>query len=238
MSARRRSFALSLLCAAASSLAGCGSGMGDLGGGTAQVRFVAVAPGSPAVDFYINGSGAAYGLGYESFTSYLPVSTGLASVAVHRTGVGQALAATQETLASGHQYTVLLGRGAGSVQTKAYSDQEQPAPPGEAALRVVSAVESTAPVTFYVASVGANAATPPMAAFSLATGDASAYAPVSVGSYTLTATTGNGTLRLPVASVTVKARSGAVRTVIFAGTLNAENRKGVVGFVLADADLP
>ena len=233
---RRSKFAFAaLLGSVVSGLSGCGSLAADSSLSAAQVRFVQVSPGSPELDFYVNGSGAAYGIGYESFTSYLPVSPGTASFGVSRAGLGQPLVAAQSPLVGGHQYTVLVSHGLGSLQEHIFADQETPAPVGEVAVRVLNAVEGAPSITVHIGSVRGSASSPPV--LNLGTASASAYFNVPApGSYTVTATLGDHGLTFPLESVTVKAGSGAVRTVVFAGTAHPDAHSNVVGFVLEDAD--
>ncbi len=187
------------------------------------------------MDFYVNGTGAAYGVGFENFTSYLPVSPGVANLSVNRAGLGQALVASQNVLLGGHQYTAIVSHGLGSLQQHVYPDQDTPAPAGQVALRVINEVEGAGALTVYVAPVHGNGAS--VATLNVTAGTASSYvnAPAS-GGYLVTATTGDRGINLPVGSVTVKLGSGAVRTVVFAGTALPGGHGSVVGFTLTDAD--
>ncbi len=188
------------------------------------------------MDFYVNGTGSAYGVGYESFTSYLPVSPGTADLSIHRAGTGRGLLTTQAALSGGHHYTAVVSHTLGSLQERVFEDQEAPAPAGQMALRVVNATGGVSPLTVYVAPTRSSTAVPETA-LPVATGTASAYLLKTAGvDYTVTATVADGGLSLPVASVTVKSGSGAVRTVIFGGTALPGGHGAVVGFVLTDAD--
>src|SRR5579875_3285466 len=106
--ARSRVLPGAALCLAMTALSGCGSVGFDSSLSAAQVRFVDVSPGSPEMDFYVNGTGAAYSVGYANFTSYLPVSPGFVSVSAHRAGSGAPLAGAEMNLAGGQQYTAVL----------------------------------------------------------------------------------------------------------------------------------
>lgn len=202
----------------------------------AQVRFVQVSPGAPEMDFYVNGMGAAYGLGYESFTSYLPVSPGGASLSANRAGSGQVLANLQGTINGGHQYTVILGHGLNAVQEHVYEDQVTPAPAGQTAIRVLSEITGAGTVNVYITPAGAST---PATSFSVAAGSGSSYGNLpTTTTYTVTAAITEGGLSLPVANVTVRGGSGAVRTVVFAGVVSPVAHSGVVGFSLDDVDSP
>ena len=227
------------LCVAALGASGCGTVGYDSSLSAAQIRFVDVSPGSPEMDFYVNGSGAAYSVGYANFTSYLPVTPGAASIGAHRGGTGLAVATAEMNLTGGRQYTAVLSHGLGNVQERIYLDQDTPAPAGQVALRVLNEIEGAGAVSMYVSpSSSAGPVGAPVSVLSVASGGASAYANVPVAaSYTVTATVAEGALNVPVASVMVKAGAGAVRTVVFSGTSQVRV-KDVVGFVLDDADAP
>ncbi len=241
LSAPRRGVGLAcgIGCLLAPGLSGCGSLGVDNSLSAAQIRFVQVSQGGPEMDFYINGAGAAYSLGFASFTSYLPVSPGEASLGVTKAGSGQPLAGTQGGLSGGHQYTAVLSHGLGNLRESVFADQDAPAPPGQIALRVLNEVEAVPSVSIYVipAGTGTGGASP-ASVFSLAAGAASGYVNVpAIGGYTVTATVAEGTLNLPIGSVNVKAGSGAVRTVVFAGAMQSGGH-GVVGFALEDVNAP
>ncbi len=225
---------LALLCL---SLTGCGGvSTGTLG--AAQVRFVEVAPGAPEMDFYVNGSGAAYGIGYETFTSYLPVSPGTATISVNKAGAGQLLGTTQGNLTGGHQYTAVVSHGLANLQEHIYQDQDTPAPAGQIAVRMLNEVEGGGPLTLFLAPAAfpsrSHTASP---AFTLASGGSTAYLLLPAGTdYLLTAAQPDKTLAVPLATVTLKGVSAAVRTVVFAGTIQASGHANVVGFTLSDVE--
>jgi hypothetical protein len=92
-------------------------------------------------------------------------------------------------------------------------------------------------VTVFI-TPGTGATSAPVSTLNVASGAASGYVvePASA-SYTVTAAVADGVLEVPVASVSVKGTSGAVRTVVFGGVLQAGGH-GAVGFALDDADAP
>lgn len=202
----------------------------------AQVRFVQISPGSPEMDFYVNGTAAAYGVGYENFTSYMPVSPGSASLSANRSGLGQTLASAQTALSGGRQYTMILSHGLGSLQEHIYADQDTPAPAGQMALRVLNEVEGLGAMTVYIAAAHRGSA--PATAISVPAASVSGYIAAPATDYTVTATQESHGVNLPLGTVTVKASSGGVRTVVFAGAFQPETHNSVVGFTLIDADAP
>lgn len=221
---------LGLLCS------GCGSVGTDSSLGVAQVRFVDVSAGAPEIDFHVNGTGAAYGVGFANFTSYLPVSPGATAISAHRTGAEQAIISAQAQLLGGQQYTAVISRRGGAYQEHIFQDQEAPATVGQIEIRVLNELASTLPITVYLAPLDgeSNSGTP--AVLSIGTNGASAYLPVAAArSYLVTATVFQGGLNLPVASMVIKAPSGAVRTVVFAGEVQAGTHNAVA-FALSDAD--
>lgn len=228
-----------LACIFAAALEGCGSLGMDGSLRAAQVRFVQVSAGGSEMDFYVNGSGAAYGLGFASFTSYLPVSPGSVNLGVTKAGSGLTLVQAQSGLTGGHQYTAVLSHGMADLREVVFADQDSPAPQGQIALRVLNEVDGVAATTVYVIAVGSAAsAGASTSTLTLNTGAASVYVLLPAGgSYTVTSTVPGGALNVPIASVTVKAVSGAVRTVVFAGPVQVGGH-GVVGFALEDQNTP
>jgi hypothetical protein len=215
---------------------GCGSVGADISLSMAQVRFVEVSAGAPEMDFHVNGAGAAYGVGFANFTSYLPVNPGATSISVHKAGAEQAIATAQAQLAGGQQYTAVISRHNGTYQEHVLQDQDAPAAPGQIALRVLNELASTSPAAVYVAPLDGDGNTGAPAVLNTGTGTASAYLLLpATRSYLVTATVLQGGLNLPVASLVVKAPSGAVRTVVFAGEVQAGTHNAVA-FALNDAD--
>lgn len=233
----KRGRSIAALCAGTLALSGCGSLATDSGLSAAQVRFVAASASAPEMDFYVNGTGAAYGVGYQSFTSYLPVSPGTANLTVNRSGGKHPLATAEGVLSGGHQYTAIMTLVSGTLQERVYPDQDTPAPAGQLALRVLNEIEGAGSVSVYVVPAGAAATAAPSAVISVPFGAASTYVSVpATGAYTLSATVGERGLSIPVGNVTVKASSGAVRTVVFSGTAPVSGRGNVAGFALTDVD--
>ena len=220
-------------------LVGCGSLTPDSSLSAAQIRFVEVSPGAAEMDFYVNGSGAAYGVGFANFTSYLPANPGPAGISATRAGTGQSLVSMQGTLSGGHQYTAVVSHHLSNLQERLYQDMDTPAPPGQVAVRILNEVEGAGTINFYLApsEVNGTPAGPP-SMLAVASGGSSSYVDLPAGTgYTVSATVAGTSVAVPVSTVSLKAGSGAVRTVVFAGTLQAGGH-GVVSFLLNDVDVP
>ena len=215
-------------------LSGCGSMGMDGSMAAAQVRFVEISPGAPEMDFYVNGTGEAYGVGYANYTSYLPVVPGAVVISANRAGTGQTLGTAGGVLSPGRQYTAVVSHRLGGLQAHLFEDQDGPAPAGQMAMRVLNEVDAPGVLTVYVAPLGSGG-TPPTV-LNVPGGGASGYVSLpATGSYTVSATLGDAALRIPVSTVTVKATAGAVRTVVFGGVVQT-GAHGAVGFALDDVE--
>ncbi len=224
------------MCLLSVACTGCGSVGADSGLSVAQVRCVELSAGAPEMDFHVNGTGAAYGVGFANFTSYLPVSPGATSISAHKAGAEQAIISAQAQLAGGQQYTAVVSRHNGALQEHVFQDQNAPAAPGQIAVRVLNELASTLPVTVYVAPLDGEGNSGPPTVLNTGITGASAYLTLATArSYLVTATVFQGGLNLPVASLVVKASSGAARTVVFAGEVQTGTHNAVA-FVLSDAD--
>ncbi len=231
-----RVFRGAAVCLLGVACSGCGSVGADSSLSVAQVRFVEVSAGAPEMDFHVNGAGAAYGVGFANFTSYLPVSPGATSISAHKAGAEQAIVSTQAQLTGGQQYTAVISRHNGAFQEHVFQDQDAPAAPGQIAVRVLDELATTLPVAVYLAPLDGDGNSGAPAVLNTGTSGASAYLPLSASrSYLVTATVSQGGLNLPVASLVVKAPSGAVRTVVLAGEVQIGTHNAVA-FVLSDAD--
>lgn len=238
------------LCLLLPFAAGCGSLQAPGSGETAQVRFVALSRSSPDLDLYLNRSGVAYGLSFESFTSYLPVSAGSTEVAAHRTGREAVLSAAEYALAAGRHYTVLLTHAAASPEPHLFADQEGPAADGHTLLRVINGSSRAHSLTFFVTpsvvagdDLAKETALAPVATFRLAANTASEYVSLSAkGDYTVEAVTPGEGVQLPLRSVSLHAAPGAVRSVVFGDAPALDStppaRHALVGFVLPESDQP
>ncbi len=242
---RRRVFSLAVVAAVSAGslgLAGCGSMM--VNATEAQVRFADTSADAPALDVYLNGTGAAYNLSYATYSSYLPVSAGTYQISANRANTGQPLASGRAALVSGHQYTAVVGNRLGELQEHIYPDAVPAPVAGTIAVRVLNEVEG-GPVDVYLVSGAAPLPSAVPVVTGLAYGANAGYLRVSSGAsygiYVVPA--GSSPLTAGAAKVsgaTVGGGSGTARTLILteaaAGT--AKDGKGLYGLVLEDGETP
>lgn len=219
-------------------ISGCGSMM--VNATEAQVRFVDTSVDAPALDVYLNGVGAAYNLGFATYSSYLPVSAGTYQFSANRANTGQALVSGRAALVSGHQYTAVVASRLGSLQEHIYADAVPPAVTGTIAVRILNEVEGAPVDVSLVPNAGLLATTAPVAT-GLGYGSSAGYIRIpSNGSYVAyVAPTGSASLAtgtVKVGGASVSGASGSARTLIL--TEAAREGKGLYGFVLEDAETP
>src|SRR5665213_749789 len=116
-------------------LTGCQGLMGNPS--STQVRIIDVSPTAPTLDIYQSHSALAYSLGFGTITSYVPVTPGTYTIAANSTGTEQVISAAKGTFLPATRYTVLIGDVASSPQQLTLTDQNQPAPLGQIALRFI-----------------------------------------------------------------------------------------------------
>jgi hypothetical protein len=116
-----------------------------LAGGTATdacVRVIHAAPGSPAVDLYVNGAVATSGLGFASSTAFLLVPSG-DSVKFQTTATGASLdtTLTSDTISldAGQAYQFVVTGEPNDLKLTQMRLDLSPLPAGQARLRVVNA---------------------------------------------------------------------------------------------------
>ncbi len=205
----------------------------------AQVRFADISADAPALDVYLNGTGAAYNLGYATYSSYLPVEAGAYQFSANRANTGKALTGGRANLLSGHQYTAVVGNRLGELREHIYPDVV-PAPiAGTIAVRILNEVEG-GPVDVYLVLNASLLASAAPAATNLAYATNAGYLRVPANaSYAIfvapagSAPTGGA---VKVSGVSVSGGSGTARTLIL--TEAAKEGKGLYGVVLEDLDLP
>lgn len=185
----------------------------------AQIRIIDASPDAPAIDIYQGATPVAYNLALGTITSYVPVAAGASSLLADLSGTHQHLAAASPSLVPGAQYTVLLGNYTNSLHQLILTDQTQPAPAGQVALRFVHQSARAGALDLYLVPAGATllGLHPVLAnaAFDLNTG----YLNFPAGTFTLVALPA-GTVPTAVTVATsytgsaVAYPSGAVRTIV------------------------
>lgn len=245
-SQRRRALTLTLAAAVSvggAGISGCGSMM--VNATEAQVRFAVTSVDAPALDVYLNGTGAAYNLGFATYSSYLPVNAGTYQFSANRANTGQALVSGKAALVSGHQYTAVVSNRLGTLQEHIYPDAVPPAVAGTVAVRILNEVEGGSLDVYLVPSAGLLASTPPVVtnlAYSASAGyvrvpASSGYAVFASPAGSVTA--GSGLAGAPPAKVmgaSLNGVSGTARTLIL--TEAAKEGKGLYGLVLEDGEAP
>lgn len=238
---RRRVFSLiagAALSAGSAGIVGCGSMM--VNATEAQVRFADTSVDAPAMDVYLNGTGAAYNLGFATFSSYLPVAAGTYQFSANRANTGQTLVSGRVGLVSGHQYTAIVGNRLGTLQEHIYPDAVPPAIAGTLAVRVLDEVEGGPVDVYLVPNAGLLASTPPVVV-NLNYGASAGYVRVpSNVTYAVYVTAAGASPPAAgvgkVAGVSVSGGSGTARTLIL--TEAAREGRGLYGLVLEDAEAP
>ena len=104
----------------------------------AQVRIIDASPDAPGLDIYQGSTALAYNLGFGTVTSYIQLAPGVYTITADTAGTKQVLSSSKATFAASSQYTVLIGNSAASLQQITLTDQSQPAPSGQIALRFIN----------------------------------------------------------------------------------------------------
>src|SRR5215217_2524643 len=188
--------------------------------GQAQVRVAHLAPDAPNVDVYVNGEPvpALQNVPYATISEYLPLPAGTQQVTVYAAGdTSSPVIDTPVDLAAGRAYTVAaVGLVAdGSLTAQVYQDDLRGPSAGNAKVRVVHASPDAGPVD--VVPRGGS----PLVS-SLTFPDASPYAEVPAGTYTLdvnAAGTNDTVLTVPDAALA----SGGVYSAFAIGTVYADS---------------
>jgi hypothetical protein len=102
-----------------------------------QVRIIDASPDAPGLDIYQNNVAVAYNLGFGTITSYIPIDPGTYTTTADSAGTKQVLSTSKATFVASKQYTVLVGNVSASLQQLTLTDQSQPAPSGQIALRFI-----------------------------------------------------------------------------------------------------
>ena len=134
------------------SIAGGGNTTTGAGSGISELRLIAASPDAPGLDFYLNSNALAYNLGFATYTSYIPLASGSYTVSADTAGSNppQVLVSSAATLASGFQYTALVGNVNANLQETILQDQSQPAPTGEISFRILDQATRIGAVDIYL----------------------------------------------------------------------------------------
>jgi hypothetical protein len=188
------------------------------GTGQAQVRVAHLAPDAPNVDVYVNGDPVLTDVPYAPVSDYLSFPAGTQQVTVYATGdTTSPVIDTPVELAAGGAYTVAaVGLVADdSLTAQVYQDDLRSPASGNSKVRVVHASPDAGPVD--VVPRGGD----PLVS-GLAFPDASPYAEVPAGTYTLdvnAAGTNKTALTVPDATLA----SGGVYSAFAVGTVFADS---------------
>ncbi len=147
---------LSLLVAAAALAAGCGDDSPGTGPGDgARVRFVNIAPGAGAVDFYVDGNLVEQGTTYLGTSDYQDVVAGSRNIEV-RLGGTTTIVDENVTLEDGETYS-LFAAGITSQEELAFLvDDQTPPAAGNGKVRVVNGSPGVGRLDFFIVPSGTD----------------------------------------------------------------------------------
>ena len=178
----------------------------DAGPATAAgtARFLHASPDGPAVDAVVDGSVFAADLGYEEFSGYVPVASGVRDVMVVPSAGGATLIDLDVDVTAGSAYTVLAVDSAASLAGVTLTDDLTPPGAGNVRVRAVHAAAGAGNADVYVtpeATADLTGLTPDVA--DAAFGAASGYLEVPAGTYRVwvTAAGDQGTVRANLVNV-------------------------------------
>ena len=183
----------------------------------AQVRVIHATPDTPGLDIYQGPNALAFNLDFGAVTSYIPLTPGTYTINADTAGSKQVLSSAKATFAASTQYTVLLGNSTVNLQQLTLTDQNQPAPAGQIALRFVNQATRASAVDIYLVPAGQRLSAVSPLVTGIAFGANTGYIDVPTGTYSL--------IMLPAATVPVGAAvsytgpqvaysAGSVRTII------------------------
>lgn len=173
-----------------------------------QLRIIDATPDAGGIDIYAGTSVLTYNLGFGTITSYIPINPATYTLSATTSGTKSTLASTRATLLNSKQQTLLLSNVAAQLQATLLTDQSQPAPTGQIALRFLNEAISPGPLDVYLVPSGASLAKVNPIRTGLAFGDNTGYLNVPIGTYTLYLVT-NGTV---IATTTVPLYTGGATT--------------------------
>jgi hypothetical protein len=184
----------------------------------AQVRIIHATPDTPGLDVYQGPNAMAFNLGFGSVTSYIPVTPGAYTINADTAGSKQVLSSVKGTFAPSTQYTILLGNSAASLQQLTLTDQNQPTPNGQVALRFLNQATRAGAVDLYLVPAGQRFTTVTPLVTDMTFGANTGYLNVPAGTYSLTmlpaGTVPFSTTIPPYIGTQVTYSPGAARTLI------------------------
>jgi hypothetical protein len=184
----------------------------------AQVRVIHATPDTPGLDIYQGPNALAFNLDFGAVTSYIALTPGIYTINADTAGTKQVLSSAKTVFSPSTQYTILLGNSVANLQQLTLTDQNQPAPSGQAALRFINQASRIGAVDIYLVPAGQklSSVAPLVAgnAFSTNTG----YINVLTGTYSLIMLpSGTAPASTAIASYSgpqITYPSGSARTVI------------------------
>jgi hypothetical protein len=189
-------------------LSGCQAVNGDTASSIAQLRIIDATPDANGLDIYSGNAAIAYNLGFGTITSYVPVTPSTYTFSIDTAGTRAALTTVRATLGSAKQYTLLLSNTAAPIQPQLLTDQSQPAPSGQIALRFLDVALSPGAIDLYLVPSGSTLAKVNPLRTALLPGSNTGYLNVPTGTYTLYIVT-NGSV---ISTTTVPLYTGASTT--------------------------
>jgi hypothetical protein len=184
----------------------------------AQVRIIHATPDTPGLDIYQGSNALAFNLGFGTVTSYIPLTPGTYTIHADTAGSRQVLSAAKGTFAPSTQYTVLLGNAIANLQQLTLTDQNQPAPPGQIALRFLNQATRGSAVDIYLVPAGKKLASVTPLVTGIAYGANTGYINLPTGTYSLimlpTGTVPFGNTAAAYTGPQVAYSVGSARTVI------------------------
>jgi hypothetical protein len=184
----------------------------------AHVRIINATPDAPRLDLYQDSNALAFNLEFGTVTSYIRLTPGAYNITSNTAGTRQILSASKTIFAASGQYTVLIGNTAANLQQLTLTDQSQPAPPGQTALRFINQATRAGAVDIYLVPAGQrlSSVTPLVNGIAFATN--TGYVNVPTGTYSLamlpTGTVPNGATPATYAGPQVTYSVGSARTII------------------------
>jgi hypothetical protein len=149
-----------------------------------QVRIVTASPDAARLDIYQGSNALAHNLGFGTVTSYIPLTPGTDLISANTAGTRQLLSLSRINPAAA-QYTVLIGSTAATLQQLTLTDQSQPAPPGEIALRFLNQAVRPGSIDIYLVPAGERLTTITPIVTNSVFGANSGYLNVPDGTYSL-----------------------------------------------------